>query len=154
DHYTSLAKRVGIKVMLFQERQSISYFSEKLKEFYAHVRTLQTWKHYLLPKKFVIHRDHETLKHLRGQGKLSRRHTKWYKQGKMNKVADALSKRYALIAMLQAKMLGLDCIKELNEKDPDFGEPFAMSVHEAHEGGLINHFGELKTLEILNEHFY
>jgi hypothetical protein len=50
----------------------------------------------------VIHLDHESLKHLKGQGMLSRRHAKWvefietfsyvikYKQGKENIVADAL----------------------------------------------------------------
>ncbi|RDX98883.1 hypothetical protein CR513_18143, partial [Mucuna pruriens] len=59
-----------------------------------------------------------------GQGKLSRRHAKWvefmekfsyvikHKQGKMNVMVNALSRRYALIAMLETKMLGLDCIKE------------------------------------------
>ena len=53
----------------------------------------------LWPKEFVIHSDHESLKHLKGQGKLSRRHAKWvefiekfsyvikYKQGKENIVA-------------------------------------------------------------------
>ncbi|RDY05299.1 hypothetical protein CR513_10882, partial [Mucuna pruriens] len=41
----------------------------------------------------------------------------------------ALSKRYALIIMLETQMLGLDCIKELYEKDLNFGEPFAISVH-------------------------
>jgi len=53
----------------------------------------------------VIHFDHESLKHLKGKGKLSRKHAKWvefietfpyvikYKQGKENIVADALSRR-------------------------------------------------------------
>ncbi|RDX71639.1 hypothetical protein CR513_48984, partial [Mucuna pruriens] len=35
------------------------------------------WQHYMLPKEFVIHNDHETLKHLRGQNKLNKRHAKW-----------------------------------------------------------------------------
>ncbi|GKV49088.1 hypothetical protein SLEP1_g55857 [Rubroshorea leprosula] len=63
-------------------------------------RALETWQHYLWPKEFVIHTDHESLKHLKGQGKLNRRHAKWvefletfpyvikYKQGKENIVAD------------------------------------------------------------------
>ena len=64
------------------------YFSEKLsgsvlnystydKELYALVRTLETWQHYLWPKEFIIHSDHESLKHIRSQGKLNRRHAKW-----------------------------------------------------------------------------
>ena len=47
------------------------------KELYAFVRSLETWQHYLWPKKFVIHSDHESLKHLRGQLKLNRIHAKW-----------------------------------------------------------------------------
>uniref|UniRef100_A0A2N9FQI2 Reverse transcriptase domain-containing protein n=1 Tax=Fagus sylvatica TaxID=28930 RepID=A0A2N9FQI2_FAGSY len=61
-----------------EEKQPIVYFSEKLngaalnyqpydKELYALVRALETWQHYLWPKEFVIHTDHESLKHLKGQ---------------------------------------------------------------------------------------
>jgi hypothetical protein len=32
------------------------------------VRTLEMWQHYLWPKEFVIHSDHESFKHLKGQG--------------------------------------------------------------------------------------
>ncbi|RDX72218.1 hypothetical protein CR513_48328, partial [Mucuna pruriens] len=41
------------------------------------VRALKTWQHYLLPKEFVIHSDHESLKYLKGQAKLNKRHAKW-----------------------------------------------------------------------------
>uniref|UniRef100_A0A2N9FI46 Reverse transcriptase n=1 Tax=Fagus sylvatica TaxID=28930 RepID=A0A2N9FI46_FAGSY len=37
------------------------------KELYALVGALETWQHYLWPKEFVIHTDHESLKHLKGQ---------------------------------------------------------------------------------------
>ncbi|KAH9792625.1 hypothetical protein KPL71_004200 [Citrus sinensis] len=55
------------------------------KEMYA----METWQHYLegmhlvraletiLLKEFVIHTDHGSLKHLKGQGKLHKRHAKW-----------------------------------------------------------------------------
>ncbi|KAH9716856.1 hypothetical protein KPL71_021599 [Citrus sinensis] len=67
--------RIG--VVLMQERRPIAYFTKKLsgaalnyptydKEMYALVRALETWQHYLLPKEFVIHTDHESLKHLKG----------------------------------------------------------------------------------------
>lgn len=56
----------------------MAYFSEKLsgahlnysaydKEFYALIRALGTWQHYLLPKEFVIHTDHESWKHFKCQ---------------------------------------------------------------------------------------
>nr|XP_048328419.1 probable receptor-like protein kinase At5g18500 [Ziziphus jujuba var. spinosa] len=84
-----------------------------------------------------IHTNHDSLRHIKGQSKLQRRHAKWvefiesfpyiikYKQGKENIVADALSRRYTLISTLNAKMLGFEQIKELYAKDPDFGNVFA-----------------------------
>ena len=79
---------IGIGAALLQEKRPIAYFSEKLKgaqlnystydkELLALVRSLEVWQHYLLPKEFVIHTDHESLKWLNGQGKLSKRHARW-----------------------------------------------------------------------------
>jgi hypothetical protein len=72
------ASGVGIGGVLRQEGRPIPYFSEKLsgptlnysvydKELYALLRSLETWQHYLLPKEFIIHSDHESLKHLKVQ---------------------------------------------------------------------------------------
>ena len=108
------ASGIGIGAVLIQEGRPVAYFSEKLsgaalnyptydKEMYALVRALENWQHYLWPKEFVIHTDHESLKHLKGQQRLNKHHAKWvefietfpyvirYKQGKENVVADALS---------------------------------------------------------------
>ncbi|XP_048229542.1 LOW QUALITY PROTEIN: uncharacterized protein LOC125370017, partial [Ricinus communis] len=116
------ASGIGIGGVLMQEGKPIAFFSEKLsgaslnyptydKEFYALVRVLKTWQHYLGYKEFIIHTDHESLKYLKGQGKLNKRHAKWvefiesfpyiikYKQGKEN-----------------------------------------LLVREAHSGGLMGHF--------------
>ena len=82
------ASGIGIGAVLMQEKRLIAYFSEKLngatlnyptydKELYVVVRALETWQHYLWPREFVIHTNHQSLKHLKGQGKLSRRHAKW-----------------------------------------------------------------------------
>ena len=85
----------------------------------------------------MIHSDHESLKHLKGQLKLNRRHAKWcefiesfpyivkYKKGKDNVVADALSRRHALLTQLDAKILRLESIKELYPTDLNFDEPYS-----------------------------
>ncbi|RVW12431.1 Transposon Ty3-I Gag-Pol polyprotein [Vitis vinifera] len=131
------------------------------KELYALVRQLETWQHYLWPKEFVIHTDHESLKHLKGQGKLNRRHAKWvefietfpyvikHKQGKENIVADALSRTYALVSTLNAKLLGFEYVKELYANDDDFASVYGACEKTAfaHGGGLMGHFGVRKTLD-------
>ncbi|RDX83659.1 Retrovirus-related Pol polyprotein from transposon 17.6, partial [Mucuna pruriens] len=142
--------------------------------------------------------DHESLKHLRGQHKLNKRHAKWvefleqllyimkHKQRKANIMAYALSRRHALLAMLETKLLGFESFKDLYVGDDDFKEAYEfctnsakggffrhkgflfmekrlcvprssireLLVREAHEGGLMGHFGEQKTYETLHEHFY
>ena len=114
------ASRVGIRAFLSQEMKPIAYFSEKLnetkrkyspydKEFYAIVRALEHWRHYLVGREFILHSRHEALKYLQGQHKLNPRHVKWVKYlqsshfvirrkaGKLNKGADALSRRHLLL---------------------------------------------------------
>ena len=102
-----------------------------------HWSAFETWQHYLWPKEFVIHTDHESLKHLKGQHKLNKRHARWmefvetipyvirYKQGKENIIVDALSLRYVLISTLDAKLFGFEHIKELYTFEQDFSEEYA-----------------------------
>jgi hypothetical protein len=70
------ASGIGLGGVLLQDGKHVAYFSEKLsgpslnysiydKELLALIRTLETWQHYLWPKEFVIHSDHESLKHIR-----------------------------------------------------------------------------------------
>lgn len=68
------ASGVGIGAILVQEGRTIAYFGEKLnhnrlnystydKEFYALVRAVEQWSHYLRAQPFVLHTDHESLKY-------------------------------------------------------------------------------------------
>ncbi|RDX75219.1 Retrovirus-related Pol polyprotein, partial [Mucuna pruriens] len=118
------ALNLGIRFVLFQERHPIAKFSEKLKgsylnysthdkELYALVRTLQVWQHYLIPKEFVIHSDHETLKHVEAKTSSTK--------GMPN---------------------GLNYIKELYVNVDDFGNVFALCVNSAY-GGYFRHEGFL-----------
>ena len=47
-----------------------------------------------------------------------------YKKGKENIVVDALSRRHAWLSQLDAKILGLENIKDLYATDSFFDEPF------------------------------
>uniref|UniRef100_A0A2N9EUF9 Retrotransposon gag domain-containing protein n=1 Tax=Fagus sylvatica TaxID=28930 RepID=A0A2N9EUF9_FAGSY len=107
---------------IIEDRRPIAFFSEKLsgaslkyptydKELYALVRALETWQHYLWPREFVIHTDHESLKHLKGQGK-------------ENIVADALSRRYVLLTSMSAKMLGFEYVKDMYADDANFSDVY------------------------------
>jgi hypothetical protein len=141
------ASGIGIGGVLMQQGKPVAYFSEKLggaqlnysvydKELYALVRVLETWQHYLWPKEFVIHSDHEALKYLKGQAKLNRRHAKWvefietfpyivkYKKGKDNVVADALSRKIVLLNQLEVKVIGLESLKNMYNDDPEFSDPY------------------------------
>lgn len=102
------------------------------KEFYAIVRSLEYWRHYLLPNDFVLFSDHQALKYIQGQAKLNPRHAKWveilqaysftirHKAGTANSVADALSRRPSLLSSVTIHVPGLDSWKHLYVDDPDF----------------------------------
>ncbi|RDY10886.1 Tf2-6, partial [Mucuna pruriens] len=158
------ASNVGVGVILFQEGHPIAYFSEKLKnaqikfstydkELYAFVTALQNNS----PMSSNINRE------------------------KANIVVDALSRRHALLFMLETKLLGFEHLKELYLKDEFFKEIYELCTlaanegsyiyeeflfkdkrlcdqkivgQEAHEGGLIGYFREYKTYRTLSEHFF
>ena len=73
----------------------------------------------------MIHIDHKSLKHLKDQYKLSKRHARWvefikmfpyvicYKQSKENIVADVFSHRNVLISIFNVKLLRSKHVKEL-----------------------------------------
>jgi hypothetical protein len=101
-------------------------------ELYALVHTLQTWQHYLWPRKFIIHSNHEALKHIRSQTNLNCRHATWvefiesfpyiikHKNGKDNIIDDALSCRYTMPSQLDFKFFGLETMKEQYVHDSGF----------------------------------
>lgn len=145
---------MGIGAVLSQLGRPIAYFSEKFndakrrystydKEFYAIIRALDHWQHYLVSKEFILHSDHEALKYIQGQHKLQSRHAKWveflqaftftiqHKSGKLNKGADALSRKYSLLTSLQPKIIGFDLLQSEYPSDPDFGELYASCHNHA-----------------------
>src|SRR5574338_465797 len=113
----------GLGAVLMQQDQVIAYASRQLKphetkyathdlELAAVVYALKLWRHYLLGAKFILYTDHKALKYLFSQKDLNMRQHRWveflaaydldilYTPGKANKVADALSRQHAKVAML------------------------------------------------------
>ncbi|GJV05059.1 RNA-directed DNA polymerase [Tanacetum coccineum] len=148
------ASRVGIGGVLSQNQRPIAFFSEKLtdarrkystydKEFYAIVRSLDTWRHYLLSNEFVMFSDHQALKFINGQHKLKPCHA---------------NHRHSLITTMQIRVQGFDSFRGLYYDDPDLREIWSKCdnaiILEGHIGGLAGHFGCDKTLALFCEQFY
>ncbi|XP_074283123.1 uncharacterized protein LOC141607667 [Silene latifolia] len=102
------------------------------------------WSHYLKPKPFVLHSDHEALRFTNSQNKLS--HSK-YKEGRLNVVADVLSREHSLLTVIEQRVLGFEFMKELYREDPYFfeewinlskGGPTQGSKYLMHEGFLFH----------------
>jgi len=125
------ASKLGIGAVLSQNGRPVAFFSEKLSgaksryntydiEFYAVVQAVRHWRHYLFLQEFVLFTDHDALKHMGSQDKISSRHASWaaylqqftfvikHKAGIQNRVADALSRRKNLLVDMRVKVLGFD----------------------------------------------
>ena len=139
------ASQNGIRAVLSQEGRPLEIFSEKLSdakrrystydlEFYALVRAIQHWQHYLAYKEFVVYTDHQALKYLSSQKKLSGRHVRWssfldefnfslkYKTGETNVVADALSRRTLILTIMSSQVIGFEELKNQYQTDSYFSQ--------------------------------
>jgi hypothetical protein len=114
------ASGFAIGAVLSQEYRPIAYFSEKLdkaklkystydKEFYVIIQALKKWRHYLIPKEFVLYSDNHALHFVTQQEKFNQKHAKSveYMQnftfvikhilGTVNKLVDSLSRKCLLL---------------------------------------------------------
>lgn len=138
------ASKTGIGAVLSQRNRPIAFFSEKISgarfrystydiEFYAIIQAIKHWRHYLFYKEFVLYTDHDALKHLGNQDKVSARHASWisylqqftfvieHTSGVTNKVADALSRRHSLLYVLHVSVPGFSSFADLYPSDIFFG---------------------------------
>jgi hypothetical protein len=136
-----------IGAVLSQENKPNEYFSEKMnenkmkysmydKEFYAVIQALKKWRHYLVPKEFVLYSDNHALQFVTRQKKLNQKHAKWVEYmhnftfvikhifGAANKVVDALSRKCLILQEFRVKTLGFDNLKEMYRDDSYFKEAY------------------------------
>ncbi|GBG85112.1 hypothetical protein CBR_g39679 [Chara braunii] len=108
------------------------------RELYAHRQALEHWKHYLLGRHFKVNSDHETLRWLKTQAKMTPKLTRWAAEidqydfelkpvkGKYNVVADALSRRADYFgAIVHYLDIGRDLqqkIREAYAQDPIYSD--------------------------------
>ena len=157
------ASGFAIGAVLSQEGRPVAFFSGKLNEakkkyssydleLYAMVQAMKKWRHYLLPKEFIVYTDNHALSFLNGQEKLNHRHLKWveslqaytftikHKKGQANKVADALSMRVLTVQEVQLQSMGVDALKGMYVEDGDFSK--AYEVCTKLEGSFHSDFSE------------
>jgi hypothetical protein len=144
------ASGFGIRAVLSQDNRLIAYFSEKLneakikystydKELYVVIQALKKWRHYLVPKEFVLYSDNHALQSVTQQKKLNQKHAKWVEfmknftfvikhiSGTTNKVVDALSRKCFFMQEFKVKTLGFDNLTEMYRDDPNFKEAYEAS---------------------------
>ncbi|XP_020877200.1 uncharacterized protein LOC110227444 [Arabidopsis lyrata subsp. lyrata] len=141
------ASKLGIGAVLSQQGRPVAYYSEKLSgargrystydvEFYAIVQAIKHWRHYLVHRDFVLFTDHDALRHLDRQAKVSTRHASWiaylqqftfsikHKAGTLNRVANALSRRHTLLASTYTMVPSFASFADLYESDVYFAKVF------------------------------
>jgi hypothetical protein len=118
----------AIRAVLSQDDRTVAYFSEKLNEakvkystydneFYVVIQALKKWRHYFVPKEFVLYSDIHALQFMTQQEKLNQKHVKWVEfmqnftfvtkhiSGTANKVVDSLSRKCFLMQQFRVKTL-------------------------------------------------
>jgi hypothetical protein len=139
------ASGVGLGAILMQNKRPVAYFSKALgvrnvtksayeKELMAVVLAIQHWRPYLLGRRFTVSTDQKSLKQLLQQRIVTAEQQNWaakllgfdfdivYKQGRLNRGADALSRVHegsdlcAMTSSIQWK--DADVLKEEFSQDP------------------------------------
>ncbi|KAE8697362.1 hypothetical protein F3Y22_tig00110621pilonHSYRG00135 [Hibiscus syriacus] len=173
------ASDVAIGGVLMQEGHPVAYESRKLneterrysvheKEMTAVIYCLRTWRHYLLRSKFVVFTDNVANNYFLTQKKLSPKQARWqeflaefdfsleYKPGKVNCVADGLSRREPKrdepesfgskeICFTTEAIISL-CL--------DMGKLRKELMKECHDSKWAGHPGVDRTLALLSEQYY
>ncbi|KAE8689004.1 Detected protein of unknown function [Hibiscus syriacus] len=165
------ASDVAIGGVIMQDGHPIAYESRKLnqterrysvheKEMTAVIHCLRLWRHYILGSKFVVFTDNIPNSYFLTQKKLSPKQAHWqeflaefdfsmeHKSGKVNCVADALSRKYNIEVISSPKGQGHRIYV------PKYGKLRKELLMECHDSKWAGHPGTHRTMALLNEHYY
>ena len=96
------------------------------------MQALKKWRHYLMPREFVLYSDNHALQFINNQLKLNQKHAKWveflqnftliikHTSGKSNKFVDALSSINMVLLEVKASTLGFENLIDMYKEDLDF----------------------------------
>lgn len=132
------ASKTGIGAVLSQSSRPIAFFSEKIDgsrarystydvELYAVVQAVKHWRHYLFHREFVLYTDHDALKHMGSQDKVSTRHASWFAYLQqfsfvIKHTRFVLSHRHSLLTTLHVVVPGFEVLPDLYPLDPFFSK--------------------------------
>ncbi|CAL1391412.1 unnamed protein product [Linum trigynum] len=139
----------GIGAVLMQNERPIAYMSRALgkakqalstyaKEMLAIVTAIQTWRPYILGRRFIIRTDQSSLKHLLGQRITTPEQQRWvsklvgfdyeitYKPGRDNQAADSLSRRPPTAALFAVSIPHTTLWEEL--KNTALTHPYMQQI--------------------------
>lgn len=143
------ASGFGLGAVLMQRNRPIAFYSKTLgvraqqksvyeKELMAICLAVQKWKHYLLGRHFVVRTDQQSLRYITQQREVGSEYLKWlsklmgfsfdiqYKPGRVNQVADALSRKtlnnVELFAMMSTTTVDWEDLQKEVQQDPMLGQ--------------------------------
>nr|GEV45455.1 putative reverse transcriptase domain-containing protein [Tanacetum cinerariifolium] len=189
------ASHKGLGAVLMQREKVITYASRQLKVYEQNYTThdlelgsvvfaLKIWRHYLYGTRCTVFTDHKSLQHILDQKELNMRQRRWlellsnydcnirYHSGKVNVVADALSRKERIEplrvrALVVGGMIRRDIPKEkleprtngtlcLNGKSwlPCYGDLRSMIMHESHKSEYSIHLGSDKMYQDMKKLYW
>ncbi|KAL4354641.1 hypothetical protein GQ457_06G032960 [Hibiscus cannabinus] len=158
------ASGVGIGTVLTQDNRPLAYFSQKLsprmqgastynREMFVVTQAVGKWRQYLLGRKFTILTDQQSLRELTQQTIQTPEQQRWlskligynfeicYRPGKMNSVADALSREGSanLMAISHSTFGIVEDVRAATKEDPEL-----QVIREHIASGINNHLGYIE----------